>query len=215
MSQTERSVADATLTIPAVPIAAALVPSSPTVASEPTKTVLHVGCGPKKREKLHRQFQTAEWREVRLDIEPRVQPDIVASITDMRPVATNSMDAVWSSHNLEHLEAFQVPIALGEFLRVLKPGGMLLITLPDLQVMAKLVAEDKLEDPAYVSPAGPIAPIDTIFGHRASIAAGMPYMAHRTGFTLRTLTAALQRAGFTQINVQRTEFDLWAAALKP
>lgn len=209
MSLIQQFVADATLkpVLPAGP--------EPTPAAAPTKTVLHVGCGPNRPGKLHRSFHTPEWREIRLDIEPRVQPDIVASITDMHPVATDSMDAVWSSHNLEHLEAFQVPIALGEFLRVLKRGGKLLITLPDLQTIAKLVAEDKLEDAAYVSPAGPIAPIDTIYGHRASIAAGMPYMAHRTGFTLRTLTGALQRAGFAQINAQRTEFDLWAAALKP
>lgn len=209
MSLIQQFVADATLkpVVPAGP--------EPTPATAPSMTVLHVGCGPNRPGKLHRSFQTPEWREIRLDIEPRVQPDIVASITDMHPVATDSMDAVWSSHNLEHLEAFQVPIALGEFLRVLKPGGKLLITLPDLQTIAKLVAEDKLEDAAYVSPAGPIAPIDTIYGHRASIAAGMPYMAHRTGFTLRTLTAALQRAGFARINAQRTEFDLWAAAIKP
>jgi len=62
-----------------------------------------------------------------------MQPDIVCSITDMSPVAADSVDAVWSSHNLEHLQRHEVPVALAEFLRVLKPAGLLLLTLPDLQ----------------------------------------------------------------------------------
>src|SRR3954451_8011278 len=101
--------------------------------STPTRTVLHVGCGVKLPHKLHQAFHTPEWRELRLDIDPNVQPDIVGSITDMRMVETASVDAVWSSHNLEHLYAHEVPVALAEFYRVLRPGGFLLITMPDLQ----------------------------------------------------------------------------------
>ena len=52
------------------------------------------------------------WREIRLDLDPAVQPDIVCSITDMSPVATDSVDAIWSSHNLEHLQRHEVPLAL-------------------------------------------------------------------------------------------------------
>ena len=45
---------------------------------------------------------------------------------------------------------------MSEFLRVLKPGGFAVITSPDLQAVCALVAEDKLTEPAYTSPAGPI-----------------------------------------------------------
>ena len=134
------------------------------------KTVLNVGCGYPLRQKLHRHFHGPEWREIRLDLDPAVQPDIVCSITDMRPVAADSVDAVWSSHNLEHLQRHEVPLALAEFIRVLKPHGLLLLTLPDLRQVAQLVAEDRLEDQAYTSLSGPITPLDMIFGHTASSA---------------------------------------------
>jgi ubiquinone/menaquinone biosynthesis C-methylase UbiE len=180
------------------------------------KIVLNVGCGYPLRQKLHRHFHGPEWREVRLDLDPAVQPDIVCSITDMRPVSANTIDAVWSSHNLEHLQRHEVPLALGEFMRVLKPQGLLLLTLPDLQQVAQLVVDDKLEDLAYQSPSGPVTPLDMIFGHTASLARGNRYMAHRTGFTARTLHQALVEAGFVEVRLRAGgSFDLWATAYKP
>lgn len=179
------------------------------------RVVLHVGCGPYNPNKLHAVFRKPGWRELRLDINPEVKPDIVSSMLSMPMLADASVDAVWSSHNLEHLYAHEVPVALAEFQRVLKPGGLALITLPDLQKVAELVAADKLEDMAYMSPAGPIAPLDTIYGHGASIARGNTYMAHNTGFTAKTLAGALTRAGFERIEVKRSNFDLWAVAYKP
>jgi predicted SAM-dependent methyltransferase len=180
------------------------------------KIVLNVGCGYPLRQKLHRHFHGPEWREVRLDLDAAVQPDIVCSITDMRPVNANTIDAVWSSHNLEHLQRHEVPLALGEFIRVLKPYGLLLLTLPDLQQVAQLVVDDQLEDLAYQSPSGPVTPLDMIFGHTASLARGNRYMAHRTGFTARTLHQALVEAGFVEVRLRvGGSFDLWATAVKP
>ncbi|AFZ43694.1 Methyltransferase type 11 [Halothece sp. PCC 7418] len=179
------------------------------------KTVLHVGCGPYNPKKLHATFRGEEWQEIRLDINETVQPDIVASLTDLSAVEDDSVDAVWSSHNVEHLYPHEVAIALREFRRVLKADGFALITLPDLQQVAELVAQDKLEDPAYQSPAGAIAPLDMIYGHRASIARGNYFMAHKTGFTAKTLGNALLKAGFAQVRLKRgNNFDLWAIAHK-
>jgi ubiquinone/menaquinone biosynthesis C-methylase UbiE len=180
------------------------------------KIVLNVGCGYPLRQKLHPHFHGPEWREIRLDLDPAVQPDIVCSITDMGPVSANTIDAVWSSHNLEHLQRHEVPLALGQFIRVLKPRGLLLLTLPDLQQVAQLVVDDKLEDLAYQSPSGPVTPLDMIFGHTASLARGNRYMAHRTGFTARTLHQALVEAGFVEVRLRvGGSFDLWATAVKP
>jgi len=181
-----------------------------------SKTVLNVGCGYPLRQKLHRHFHGPEWCELRLDLDPAVEPDIVCSITDMGPVAADSVDAVWSSHNLEHLQRHEVPLALAEFLRVLKPHGLLLLTLPDLQQVARLIVEDRLEESAYVSQSGPITPLDMIFGHTASLARGNQFMAHRTGFTARSLHRLLIETGFVEVTLrQDPSFDLWATGYKP
>jgi SAM-dependent methyltransferase len=164
--------------------------------------VLHVGCGAPGKEKLPPEFR-AGWREIRLDIDPEVSPDFVASMTDMTVISDSAVDAVYSSHNLEHLYPHEVPVALREMRRVLKPEGFVMIRLPDLQEVARHVAEGKLEDPLYVSPMGPIAPLDIMFGHRSSLANGNTFMAHRTGFTGETLGAALINAGFAAALIQR------------
>jgi SAM-dependent methyltransferase len=83
----------------------------------------------------------------------------------MMPVATGSVDAIWSSHNLEHLQRHEVPLALREFFTVLKPQGSLLLELPNLRQVAQLIVEYRLEDRAYNSSSGPITPLDMIFGH--------------------------------------------------
>lgn len=178
------------------------------------KDVLHVGCGNANPERLPECFRTGDWQEIRLDIDPKVNPHIVASLTDMSVVPTRSVDAVWSSHNLEHLENFEIPKALAEIRRVLKDGGFALITLPDLAIVARLIAQGKGDDVLYTSPAGPITPLDMLFGHQASIARGNRYMAHRTGFTADRLRSKLADAGFREVRVlPGRSYDLWAVAV--
>ncbi|MBW4495247.1 MAG: tetratricopeptide repeat protein [Oscillatoria princeps RMCB-10] len=188
--------------------------TAPPQTGSPQKTVLHVGCGPYRRDSLHKTFRTEEWLEVRLDIDPSVKPDIIGTITDMSGVASEFADALYSSHNIEHVFNHEVPVALAEFYRVLKPGGFALITLPDIQKVAEYVAEGNLEDTLYVSPAGPIAAIDILYGLGEAIARGNHYMAHRTGFTAQSLAKKMQEAGFRDIEVRRENLDLWATGYK-
>lgn len=181
------------------------------------KTFLHIGCGSKHKDQTTRGFNTEAWREVRLDIDQGVSPDILGTMTDMSGVAVASVEAIFSSHNLEHLYAHEVPAALAEFLRVLKPEGFLVVTCPDMQSVCALVAEDKLLEPAYTSPADPIAPLDILYGHRPSMAAGNLYMAHRCGFTQKVLSSILHEAGFANVGATRRGapfYDLWAIATK-
>ena len=91
---------------------------------------LHVGCGHKRKDST--PFANHNWREIRLDIDSVVQPDVIGTITNMKAVEDVSVDAVFSSHNIEHLYAHEVPIAFAEFFRVLKPDGFVLLTCPDL-----------------------------------------------------------------------------------
>ena len=83
------------------------------------KRVLHVGCGIYAEEKLHGVFRGSDWQEIRVDIDPAVKPDIQASITDLRKhVLDASVDAIWSSHNIEHVYDHEVDRVLREFVRV-------------------------------------------------------------------------------------------------
>ena len=179
-------------------------------------TFLHVGCGPKRKEHTTRGFNTPEWQETRLDIDPSVAPDVVGTMTDMSAVASGSVQAIFSSHNIEHLYAHEVAVALHEFVRVLDDTGFAVITCPDLQSVCALVAQDKLTDPAYTSGLGPIAPIDIIYGHRAPMAQGNLYMAHRCGFTRRVLEATLRECGFQSVAslARPHRYDLWAVGTK-
>lgn len=180
------------------------------------KTFLHVGCGPKRKDRTTSGFNTPEWQEQRLDIDERVSPDIVGSMTDMSAVLNASVDAIFSSHNIEHLYVHEVPVALAEFKRVLKSDGFAVITCPDLQSVCALIAQDKLTETAYTAPAGPITPLDVLYGHRPPMARGNLYMAHRCGFTQKVLTGTLQAAGFAMVASKQRghpNYDLWALAV--
>ena len=181
------------------------------------KKLLHVGCGQATLKNTTKGFNDGSWIETRFDIDPNVKPDIVGSMTDMSGIDDNEYDALYSSHNIEHLFPTDVPVALSEFRRVLKPTGILVLTCPDLQSVCELVVADKLTVPAYESPSGPISPIDIIYGHRPSIARGNHFMAHRCGFTETVLQATLTESGFNMTASRRRKgphFDLWIVGFK-
>lgn len=182
------------------------------------KSFLHVGCGPKRKDRTTKGFNTPNWREIRLDIDESVKPDVIGTMTDMSAVASESVDAIYSSHNIEHLYPHEVPLAFAEFIRVLKPDGFFVVTCPDLQSVCALIAQDKLTEAAYSSPAGPIAPIDILYGLRSSMMQGNLYMAHRCGFTQKVLSGTLRSSGFKSVATMARGcepfFDLFALASK-
>ena len=99
---------------------------------------------------------------------------------------------------------------------MLRPGGFALINLPNLERIAQLIAEGRLEDVLYTAPAGPVTPLDMLYGHAPSIQRGNVFMAHRTGFTAKRLGTQLTAAGFAEVRVTPgTSYDLWAVAITP
>jgi len=115
------------------------------------KTFLHVGCGPQHKDHTTSGFNTPEWFELRLDIDKSVAPDIIGTMTDMSAVETSSVDAIFSSHNIEHLSPHEVPVALSEFRRVLKPDGFTQMVLSGTLKAAGFakVASKRREHPFY------------------------------------------------------------------
>ncbi|MCB2015252.1 MAG: methyltransferase domain-containing protein [Sphingobium sp.] len=175
--------------------------------------IINAGCGPTGPDRLPQMF--ASWRHVRVDVDPEVRPDVVADITDLSPFNDNFADALWTAHCVEHLYQHQVVSALQGFLRILKPEGYAIVTVPDVQTIAKYVVEDKLHETIYDSPAGPISAHDVIFGHSRSVEQGNLHMAHRTAFTPSSLIDALQTAGFADFVIsRRPNFELVAIGRK-
>jgi SAM-dependent methyltransferase len=70
-------------------------------------------------------------RRHRLDSLPK--SIVVHDLSRGIPYPTNSADAVYHSHFLEHLDRHTARGFLGEVLRVLKPGGIQRIVVPDME----------------------------------------------------------------------------------
>lgn len=174
-----------------------------------------MGCGSQTKSKL-KGFDSDDWEEIRFDIDQNANPDICGSLTDMSLVESSSVDAIASHHNIEHIFAHEVVTALKEFNRVLDKDGIVVLSCPDLESVCKAVASNKLMEPLYESSVGPISPIDILYGHRASIASGNVFMAHKCGFTYQALVGAFNQAGFESIcgGSRPHNFDLWLVASK-
>ena len=183
-------------------------------ANARSKQVLNCGSGPRSIRKLDAIFDPAAWQEIRIDLDPRVEPDFVGSMTNMRGhFQATTFDAIWSSHSLEHLHTHEIPHALAEFRRILKDDGFALISCPDLETVITLFLERGPDCIAYHSAAGPVTPLDMMFGHTPSIASGNLHMAHHSGLTAGLLGRLLLQAGFAETVTKRQNFDLWALAL--
>lgn len=155
--------------------------------------VLHAGCG---------KTPLPEWMpgtETRLDIDPDVSPDIVASLTDLGDIGPFEM--VYCSHALEHFAPHDVRVVLREFKRVLAPNGVLLIVVPNLDGI-------KPDNTVYYeSPAGPVTGLDMYYG-MAKLVETNPWMAHKYGFVPETLRAFMEEAGFTVAATDVSSFNL-------
>ena len=179
------------------------------------KTFLHVGCGPLDKS-FCLGFENDDWSEIRLDIDKDVNPDIVGTLTDMNSVETGSVDAIYSSHNIEHIFPHEIPIALKEFYRVLNDDGIVVITCPDIQSVGEALSQDKLMEPLYDSPMGAVTPFDILYGHRETTINSNIFMAHKSGFTYSLLDRVFSEAGFeARVGGRRPEgFDLYLVAFK-
>jgi SAM-dependent methyltransferase len=175
------------------------------------RVFLNAGCGPAGNLHVPRFFRN--WRQIRADLDPGTNPDLVADIVDLSAIPDGTFDAVWSAHCVEHLFAHQVPRAMAEFRRVLCETGFACIIVPDLQAIAHWIATDRLHETIYQSAAGPVTAHDMVWGFGAAIALGKISMAHHCGFTPTRFLDCLKEAGFREFVLHRRSHNLELAAL--
>ena len=93
-------------------------------------SLLNIGCG----RRYHR-----DW--VNLDLDSTDPAIIRHDVTRGVPFEPSQFEAVYHSHLLEHLRPEQGEGLIHECFRVLKPGGILRIVVPDLERIARLYLE--------------------------------------------------------------------------
>lgn len=159
------------------------------------------------------------WGHVLLDIDERAKPDICCDARTLTTLQPAQFDAIYCSHNLEHYHRHEVVKVLNGFLHVLKPGGFVEITVPDIQAVIRHVVESGMDvgDILYQSAAGPIAALDVIYGLGRRIEqSGQDFYAHKNGFTAKLLRGTLERARFACVHILEMPqlFELRALAFK-
>jgi SAM-dependent methyltransferase len=175
------------------------------------RVLLNAGCGKAGNLRSPRMFRS--WSQIRVDIDPDTEPDILANVSDLSAIPDGAVDAIWCAHCIEHLFPHEVPLALSEFRRVLRDDGFACIIVPDLQEISHWIANDRLHETIYESSAGPVTAHDMVWGYGPAIERGATRMAHHCGFTPTLLLDRLKEAGFAEIVLRRRKNNLELAGL--
>lgn len=91
------------------------------------KVCLNLGC-------WHREIPG--WVHVDLCDLPHI--DFKSNINDLHMFEDKSVDLIYSSHSFEYFDIKEAPDVLNEWHRVLKPGGMLRLAVPDFDSLINL-----------------------------------------------------------------------------
>ena len=81
---------------------------------------LHIGCGPKYLEG-YKHMDAMEYPHV----------DYIGTADNLSVIADASLDEIYGSHILEHIGRLEIETVLKEWCRVLKPGGVIRLAVPD------------------------------------------------------------------------------------
>jgi predicted SAM-dependent methyltransferase len=134
---------------------------------------LHIGCGTKHLPGF-----------VHVDITKHENVDHCCDIRNLTEVCTGEADEIYACHVLEHFGRKEVGDVLGEWHKVLKPGGRLRLAVPDVEA----VVEEYGRNQNLTSLTG------LLWGGQRD-----KYDYHTVGFDLPLLTQHLEAAGFTDV----------------
>jgi predicted SAM-dependent methyltransferase len=129
-----------------------------------------------------------------LSATPAPHVDHVCNANELALFAEATFAEIYASHVLEHLDyEAELGAALKDWLRVLEPGGRILVSVPDLDVLARLiVSKSKLTiDDRFLV-------MRMMFGGHVDM-----YDYHVVGLNEEFLDRYLRQAGY--VNVRRVE----------
>lgn len=119
------------------------------------------------------------------------QCDYVLDARDLSVFEDGQFELIYTRQMLEHLPGWSIPDALREWRRVLKQGGVLRISTPDLErVFRGWLIDGTVEEHEA---------LNNIYGLTYPQKRKYSRRAHLTGFTFERLSRLLHEAGFTQI----------------
>jgi predicted SAM-dependent methyltransferase len=111
------------------------------------------------------------------------------------PLQSGSVDALYSSHMLEHLDRQEAVIFLKEARRVLRIGGVIRLVVPDIRVLVEKYIETNDAD-AFIASTGLTMPrARTLLERMGILAAGSTQ--HQWMYDGRSLSRLLYAQGFT------------------
>lgn len=131
------------------------------------------------------------------------EPDVLCDLHDLHPFGTATVDEILSVHVVEHFWRWEVVGVLREWLRVLKPGGLMVLECPNL----RSACEQFLANPDAFSGPGPEGQ-RTMWVFYGDPAWRDPLMVHRWGYTPQSLAQVMSEAGLTQIRQEPAQFKL-------
>ena len=131
------------------------------------------------------------------------KPDVVCDLHRLTPFEDDSVDEILSVHVIEHFWRWEVSSVLKEWVRVLKPGGFMILECPNLLS----AAAELLKNPLAGAGAGPEAQ-RTMWVFYGDPAWEDPYMIHRWGYTPESLIELMEEAGLVDVMQEPAQFKL-------
>jgi len=138
-------------------------------------------------------------------------PDSVryGDILNGLPIADGTADGVYASHVLEHLSLADCATALSNTFRLLRPGGIFRLVIPDLEARARKYLErldggDVQANSWFMRTAG-LGAEHRARGLAEAVRAALGNTAHRWMWDEKSMAAALRQAGF--VDVRRCRFN--------